>query len=251
MRRLGFTAFGLLILAVFAVAALACAEIGGVGGWVMAAACVAFGVWAPVVCSAVASSGSRPLFVRRGGVGVDNSLPAALMYLALFVILLLLAAGLVIVWAGGGSRPIAAAGPMVALLGAVALALPLIVGLARGRYRRGGLEVTPDGVTYTDFLQRQSLAWDDITYVSAGSQANQVLVHAESPPQTVGPEPRWWERMAGYRNPAGIVIPLLFLRTDQDSLLRWLDHYREHPRDRAELAGRAALDRLDRMRAEA
>ncbi len=217
MHRLRLVALVVLVDAVMLVAAYSLSRSGG-GAWFAAFVFVLIAVLATTFVAVGLSPGRRPVVAlpKRGGIGVSNSPVIAGLLVALLVAFLVLPVSLAVAWVTSGERPVTAAGPLVLLVISVAGVVPVLVGLLRGRYRLGGLVLTPDEVAYESFLRRHSLPWDQVRNVVLETS----VVRLEQLNVQVG-----------------------LLRTDARALHALLDFYRTHPRARHEIADGTALAR--------
>jgi hypothetical protein len=166
-----------------------------------------------------------------------------LRVVGLLVGFLLLPVSLAVAWASGGDRPLTAAGPLVLLVVALVGVVPVVVGLVRGRYRLGGLVLTPGEVSYESYLRRHSLSWDQVSAIHKHPTVARLELRADQEPAASGPRPRAGERPVTPGRAEQLSVPTGLLRTDADRLLRLLDFYRTHPRDRHELGDGTALTR--------
>lgn len=177
----------------------------------------------------------------------EGAWPLAMVFAVLALLLVCLAAlvvlpvGLAWTWLSTGHRPITAAGPLVPLGIFVVLAVPVLVRLLRGGYRLGGLELTPERVTYTSFARAHSLAWDDVDDIAVRPADGRIELAAWVLPTVRGPRVLAGERSAD--DSSVLAVPSRLLRVDTEALRALLEHYWRHPRERHELADGTALER--------
>lgn len=244
LRRLRLVALILFVDAILLVAAYALSRSGG-ASWFAAGVFLVIAVLATAFVVVGLSPGRRPLVAlpERGGIGVSNSPAVAGLLVALLLAFLLFPVSVAVAWATSGDRPLTAAGPLVLLVVAVVGAVPVLVGLLRGRYRLGGLLVTPQEVVYESFLRRHALPWDHISAVVAPTSISRLELRASQAPVTTGPRLRAGEQPLSPDRLDQLNVPTGLLRTDARALHEVLDFYRTHPRDRQELADGSALRR--------
>lgn len=227
--------FVILAVPCVVIMALASYVLAQAGGWgVPVLAAVASGLFALLVIAfavAIVPPGRRRLHeVRgRGGVGLSNSPVFAGLVVAFGVTFYLFVLGLVVLWAGSGDRPVAASGPLV-LIGGVAVAgVPTVIALARGRFRLGGLLLTPEKVSYSSYATERSIRWEKIMSVdemtSRGGAVNS-------------------EGITVIGTNDALDIPCGMLHTNTADLLAVIRFSHQHPRARTELADARALSRL-------
>lgn len=130
--------------------------------------------------------------------------------------------------------------PFVGLvLGAVVL-----VGVLRnppGGARTPRLVLTPDGVGRRRGTELELLGWDEITAPRLSvDPAVELTLWRRSVTPTQGARPA--EVLADAR----LVLPLAAYRSDPNLVVALVEHYRTHPRDRAELGTPEAVDRVRR-----
>jgi hypothetical protein len=244
LRRLRLVALLLFVDAILLVAAYVLYQSGG-ASWFAASVFVLMAVLATAFVVTAVSPPRRRLVARadRGGIGMSNSPVIAGLLVALLVGFLLFPVSLAVAWATSGDRPITAAGPLVLLAIAVVGAVPVLVGLLRGRYQLGGLLLTPREVVYESLLRRHSLPWDHISAVVAPTTTARLELRASQRPVTTGPRLRAGEQPITPDRLEQLNVPTGLLRTDVRALQELLEFYRTHPRDRHELADGTALTR--------
>jgi hypothetical protein len=245
LRRLRLVALLVFVDAILLVAAYALSRAGG-ASWFAAGVFVLLAALATGFIATGLSPAHRPLVDRpdRGGVGVSNSPVIAGLLVGLLIAFLLLPVSFAVAWATTGDRPITAGGPLVLLAVAVVGAVPVLVGLLRGRYQLGGLLLTPQEVVYESFLRRHSLPWDQISAVVAPTTISRLELRASQQPVNTGPRLRAGERPLSAEPVEQLNVPTGLLRTDAHALHELLNFYRTHPDDRHELADGVPLARL-------
>lgn len=130
--------------------------------------------------------------------------------------------------------------PFVGLvLGAIVL-----VGVLRnppGGARTARVVLTPDGVGRRRGTEVELLPWDEITAPRLSVEpAVQLTIWRRSVTPARGARPS--EALADAR----LVLPLATYRSDPNLVVALVEHYRTHPRDRAELGTSAAVERVRR-----
>ena len=134
----------LVIVAILLVAAYALSRAGG-ASWFPAIVFVLMAALATGFVAVTLSPGRRPLVAlpEHGGVGLSNSPVVSGLLVTLLVAFFLVPVSLAVSFMATGERPVTAAGPFVLLLVAGLGLVPVVIGLVRGRYRLGGLLLSP------------------------------------------------------------------------------------------------------------
>ena len=221
------------------------------GGWFPAIVFAALAVLTFAFAALMLAPATRRLGQVSGGVGLTNSPGIALIVVGFLVFGLMMPVSLIVLWVTSGTRPIAASGPLVMFGIAVVAAAPVVVRLLRGGYRLGGLEITPETVTYTSFVREHSIGWDSVVEIEMHPTLGRLELYATQLPTVRGPRVLAGEMPSDARtvpDPHVLVIPPGLLRTDGAQLRALLEYYRTHPRKRHELGDGSALERtFDRV----
>lgn len=234
---------GPVLLAVVAVASLALGLLAfrvdrPTWGWLLCAVGVAVGALAAdQLYAAGGRTGRLRLRTTETGLVVLGSpwSRAVDVVAAVVFVVALVASLLASVDAGAepGGSGLATAGPVVVLALLAALAFYRVLGVLATRRRTSRLRLHSEGVEASGADGRATFSWDALTGVQAGPGPN-VLV------------------LLGHAG-TDVPLPAVELRSDPQLVARLLEHYRTHPRDRAELVDERALSRVreDRLAAEA
>lgn len=228
----------MIVVAILLGAAYALAQTGGASWFAAGVFVLLTGLTVTYVAVTLSTTRRRLGALPEGGVGVSNSPVVAGLLVTLVVALFLVPISLAVAWAASGHRPVTAAGPLFLLVVSVIAFVPVVVGAARGRYRLGGLRLTPEQVSYSSFVRQHTLRWDEL---------GEVVVHPSLPRLELRAARSSAEGSAGQAEQ--LDVPTGLLRTDAEELRELIDFYRTHPRDRHELRGDAALTRARRTRA--
>ncbi len=140
---------------------------------------------------------------------------------------------------------------VVMLVAVVVLAAPIGVGLARGRFCRGGMLLTPDAVRQSSYNAGSAIAWDDLREVELVADPGRRLVlragAADGVRRSGGPRSLAEQQVGGPTVGAHEVsAPLAFLGSDGSLVAAVIDFYRRTPAARSELGTAAALARMER-----
>lgn len=174
----------------------------------------------------VLSPGRRTLsrVPEHDGVGLSNSPALTTVLLLMAAGFFLAVVGFVVIWIASGSRPVDAIGPTVVLILAAIAGVPFVITLVRGKYRLGGLLLTPESITYRSYAREHTIAWDDVIGTAPGPQPGAL-------------------RLIG-RDEHHVDIPFGLLSTPPAALTGIIEFYRENRHLRAELADRRSLERF-------
>lgn len=120
-----------------------------------------------------------------------------------------------------------------------------LAGAATGRLARGGLELSPAGLTQHGWSTTSTLAWDRVAAVTPVSGSSFRVVPAAPGDVHVTERTTWWrverpDRSAGCTS---IRVDARRSRFDVALLRDLVVHHLEHPRERAALGTPAAVDR--------
>lgn len=224
-RKTGFAALAVAIVAAMVFAAYVL-SLGGPIAWLASVSSLLVAGLVIAVLCVLLPPGRRQLhaFPERGGVGLSNSRAVTTILLLFATAFYLFVIGFVLIWIGSGSRPMDAGGPVVFLVLAVLAGVPAIVTFARGRYRLGGLLITPEKIVYRSYRQEHCLAWSHVLAVEPAAQPGALRV--------VG------------RDARDLSIPCGLLRASPTALTGFLEFYRATPRARGELGDHRALERF-------
>ena len=241
-QRLRLVFLAVIVIAILLVAGYALSRQGG-AGWFPAVVFLALALLTVTYFAIAMTPGRRRLvgMSAQGGIGLSNSPVLAVVLLGFVGAFFLLPVSLALAWLRSGDRPTSAAGPLVLLAVTLLAAVPLLVGLLRGRYRLGGLLLTPDGVSYQSFLRTHSLSWDEISAITRHPTQPRLELRTEGAAVVTGPRPSVAERPVGTRRSQQLDIPAGLLRTDTTELQRLLEVYRGSPRRRQDLGDGSAL----------
>ena len=138
-------------------------------------------------------------------------------------------------------------GPLVLVVGVLALGVPVGLRLARGDYQRGGLLLTPKEVTWSTYDTTTRVAWKDLVGERLVADPGSRLVLEARSPRSLrrarGPQSRA-EPVGGPRVEAHEVsVPLAFLGSDGALVADLVQHYRTRPQARRELSDPATAQR--------
>lgn len=214
------------------------------GGWLAAsglslAALVVSAVVFLVTATVVRRSGRIDARFRDGGLELPLS-RWVLSWLAALVVLfvvfaLTLVANAISASAGGPW------GPLVLVVGVLALGVPMGLRLVRGQYQRGGLLLRPDEVVWSTYNTTTRLAWKDLVAERLVADPGHRLVlearsaaslHRTRGPQGLGEQPVGGPRVAAHE----VSVPLAFVGSDGALVADLVTHYRSHAAARRELA---------------
>ncbi|WP_156384176.1 hypothetical protein [Marmoricola sp. Leaf446] len=139
-------------------------------------------------------------------------------------------------------------GPLVLVVGVLALGVPMGLRLVRGHYQRGGLLLTPRELVWSTYNTTTRVAWKDLVgeRLVADPGARLVLeartaasLHRTRGPQGLAEQPVGGPRVAAHE----VSVPLAFLGSDGALAADLVTHYRTDPAARRELSDPATARR--------
>lgn len=201
-----------------------------------------------VVCSAgiwllVRPRRGRLRFQRwGGGLVLPPSRALGVVVLGGTVLCAVLGAVILVAWLDGQALGSARrSGPVAGLL-MLGLGLYGLLSGAAHRFATPRVVLTPDGVARWVGERATVVPWEEIADVRLSETKAQTLVVRRAPartPRTTAPGPALaW--------PAPLELPLGLHASDPALVRAVVEHYLAHPRDRAELATEAAVERVAR-----